>query len=67
MEWCSDWYGDYSSNAQTNPKGTSSGSYRVLRGGSWNDRAGDCRVSSRYNDPIVIFNDDIGFRLVLVP
>ncbi len=25
-EWCSDWYGDYSSSPQTNPKGPSSGS-----------------------------------------
>jgi len=28
-EWCHDWYGDYSSSSQTNPKGVSSGSYRV--------------------------------------
>ncbi len=34
-EWCADWYGDYSSGSQTNPKGPGSGSYRVLRGGSW--------------------------------
>ena len=32
-EWCWDWYGDYSSEAQTNPTGASSGSYRVIRGG----------------------------------
>jgi len=35
-EWCSDWYGAYSSGAQTNPTGPGSGSYRVLRGGAWN-------------------------------
>ena len=35
-EWCWDWYGDYASGTQTNPRGASSGSYRVLRGGSWN-------------------------------
>ncbi len=34
-EWCEDWYGDYSSMDQFNPMGPSSGSYRVLRGGSW--------------------------------
>ncbi len=39
-EWCSDWYGDYGSSAQTNPKGPSSGSYRVQRGGSWRYDAG---------------------------
>ena len=46
-EWCEDWYGSYSSNNQTNPTGPSSGSYRVLRGGSWLDSAGYCRVSYR--------------------
>jgi formylglycine-generating enzyme required for sulfatase activity len=34
-EWCWDWYGNYSSGAQTDPAGASSGSYRVNRGGSW--------------------------------
>jgi formylglycine-generating enzyme required for sulfatase activity len=34
-EWCWDWYGSYSSSAQMDPTGPSSGSYRVLRGGSW--------------------------------
>jgi formylglycine-generating enzyme required for sulfatase activity len=35
-EWCSDWYGPYSANAQTNPRGPVNGKYRCLRGGSWN-------------------------------
>jgi formylglycine-generating enzyme required for sulfatase activity len=34
-EWCADWYGNYSSTPVTNPTGPASGSYRVLRGGSW--------------------------------
>ena len=46
-EWCGDWYGDYSSNAQTNPKGPDSGTYRVSRGGSWLSNARNCRCSSR--------------------
>jgi len=51
-EWCSDWYGNYSSGSQTNPQGPSSGSYRVLRGGSWDDNARFCRVSYRsFNGP----------------
>jgi len=32
-EWCWDFYGSYSSEAQTDPVGASSGSYRVVRGG----------------------------------
>ncbi len=46
-EWCSDWYGDYSSSSQTNPQGPISGSIRVFRGGGWNDYARLCRVSYR--------------------
>ena len=66
-EWCGDWYGRYSSSAQTNPTGPSSGSYRVLRGGSWYYRAGSCRVSFRYSsNPSYRFNFH-GFRVVLVP
>jgi formylglycine-generating enzyme required for sulfatase activity len=64
-EWCSDWYGDYGSGSQTNPKGPSSGSSRVLRGGGWFDIAGECRVSRRVsNDPGARLNLD-GFRLCL--
>lgn len=46
-EWCSDSYGKYSSSSQSNPTGPTSGSYRMRRGGSWNDDAGYCRVSDR--------------------
>lgn len=65
FEWCSDWYGSYSSSAQTNPTGPSSGSYRVLRGGSWNSYAGYCRVSSRSYDYPSSRYDSRGFRVVL--
>ena len=46
-EWCSDWFGDYSSSSITNPTGPSSGSGRVLRGGSRNSSAKGCRVANR--------------------
>ena len=66
-EWCSDWYGGYSAGAQTNPQGPSSGSGRVLRGGSWFSRARYCRVSIRsILDPGDSYNNN-GLRLVLVP
>jgi formylglycine-generating enzyme required for sulfatase activity len=63
-EWCSDWYASsYSSGAQTNPAGASSGTYRVLRGGSWYYNAGSCRVAYRsYNSP-GFRNYNLGFRL----
>lgn len=46
-EWCSDWYGSYSSSSQTNPTGPTTGSSRVTRGGCWNHIARACRVSDR--------------------
>ena len=66
-EWCQDWYGSYSSDAQTNPTGPSSGSYRVLRGGSWITIAWNCRVSYRYFSHPVSRYSDFGFRLVMEP
>ena len=67
-EWCSDWYSSsYSSSSQTNPQGPTSGSYRVLRGGSWGGIAGSCRVAYRdYDYPSNAFNN-YGFRVVCLP
>ena len=66
-EWCSDWYGDYDASSKTNPKGPSSGSFRVLRGGSWDCNPPGCRVSNRFNyiPDARLLNG--GFRLVLAP
>ncbi len=65
-EWCWDWYSSsyYTSSSQTNPRGPSAGSGRVLRGGSWRDTAGYCRVASRYSsyDPDFRYFS-FGFRL----
>ncbi|MDR0895212.1 MAG: SUMF1/EgtB/PvdO family nonheme iron enzyme [Prevotellaceae bacterium] len=46
-EWCSDWYGSYSTSDQTDPDGSSSGSLRVLRGGGWSFNAKYCRSAIR--------------------
>ncbi|WP_370524630.1 formylglycine-generating enzyme family protein [Bacteroides sp. 224] len=64
-EWCADWYGAYSSNAQTNPKGSDTSDFRVNRGGSWYYDAKYCRVSFRdLNTPNSHYYD-LGFRLAL--
>jgi formylglycine-generating enzyme required for sulfatase activity len=65
LEWCSDWYGDYSSSSQTNPVGALSGSYRVFRGGSWVSNAKYCRVSLRFSDSPAFRDYYLGFRLAL--
>ena len=65
-EWCSDWYGSYSSSSQTNPTGPTSGSYRVIRGGGWNFSARVCRVSFRLDHGFPGSHDGWhGFRLVM--
>ena len=64
-EWCQDWYGDYSSSSQRNPKGPASGSNRVLRGGCWSNDARDCRVSNRFSVSPGDRGYILGFRLVL--
>jgi len=60
-EWCWDWYGDYSSVAQTDPMGAVSGVYRVLRGGSWCNSA--TSSASRY-ELFPSVRSVSGFRLV---
>ncbi len=64
-EWCSDWYGDYPTHAQTDPVGPPTGKERVLRGGSWHDPATRCRSSSRSSFEPALRSGDIGFRVVL--
>ena len=62
-EWCQDWYGSYGSAAQTNPTGSASGSYRVIRGGSWLNTAWYCRVSFRNNGTPTSSYGTVGLRL----
>ena len=46
-EWCSDRYHDYPTGDTVDPIGGSHGDMRIVRGGSWFDRASDCRSSAR--------------------
>lgn len=64
-EWCYDWYGSYSSNAQTNPTGPSTGTERVIRGGRWYNDSYYCRVSSRFAYKPNNSETFLGFRLAL--
>ncbi|MCI6563901.1 MAG: formylglycine-generating enzyme family protein [Bacteroidales bacterium] len=64
-EWCNDWKGDYSSGAQTNPKGPYDGSDRVDRGGSWCINAVGCRSSIRSSDSPGYRYGYLGLRLSL--
>ena len=64
-EWCQDWFGSYSSFAQTNPTGPSSGAHRLYRGGSWYTNAVNCRVSKRVSSPAATTASYVGLRLAL--
>lgn len=68
-EWCSDCYGSdyYDISPQTNPRGPSLGSYRVVRGGSWDDIADWCRSAYRSDYNPSCRDGNLGFRCVLAP
>lgn len=63
-EWCRDWYGALAYG--TDPLGVASGSNRVRRGGSWDDRFSHCASSYRnFSNPPSLRVKSIGFRLVM--
>ena len=66
-EWCQDWKGSYAADAQTDPTGPASGTYRVLRGGAWGIGAGHCRSAYRYRGfSPTARNYGVGGRVVCV-
>jgi len=79
-EWCNDWYAlDYYSNSPSiNPQGPENAfvcdwrnnkieqsGAKVIRGGAYNFRNEDCRVSKRYHEEFENTSWDIGFRIAL--
>jgi formylglycine-generating enzyme required for sulfatase activity len=63
FEWCSDWYGDYSSTSVSNTIGPSIGINKVIRGGDYTFSARETRISYRFANSLN--NKGVGFRLVL--
>jgi formylglycine-generating enzyme len=65
-EWCSDWYDAqyYSHSPYENPEGPQSGTYRVIRGGSWYNSARELRCAARQFFRPSRADGFIGFRLV---
>jgi len=63
-EWCDDWFGGYPVGEVTDPKGLTTGEFRVLRGGSFNYGVSRARSSYRLNDLLPSYRDaTFGFRL----
>lgn len=65
-EWCWDWYRSYNIEAQINPSGPETGSYKVLRGGNWSDL--DYYAKNWYRNASLYTaqaRNTYGFRLIL--
>ncbi|WP_442508908.1 SUMF1/EgtB/PvdO family nonheme iron enzyme [Novipirellula sp. SH528] len=68
FEWCYDWVTGYDSGmVHADPTGATSGSNRVIRGGSWSDVGGYCGAASRGSYLPTIRVNACGFRVALVP
>jgi|GEM_PF-299745 len=65
QEWCQDWYGDYSSEAQTDPSGPSYGTDKVDRGGSFYSLPKRSRITNRSFYDINWGNNSVGIRLAI--
>jgi formylglycine-generating enzyme required for sulfatase activity len=65
-EWVQDWYGSgyYSGSPRDNPKGPSSGTHRVARGGGWSAEVESCSTTDREYLIPAGGNNSMGFRLV---
>jgi formylglycine-generating enzyme required for sulfatase activity len=63
-EWCVDYYEPYRGGAKANPRGPSSGSKRVHRGGSWKSRFSSLRTTVRGSNVPSFSCNDLGFRIV---
>lgn len=63
-EWVMDWYSDtyYASSPASDPQGPSSGTYRSLRGGSWNTWDNDLYSANRLGYDPSYADTTIGFR-----
>lgn len=62
-EWCGDGYGQYSSNAQTDPIGPPYSGLRVYRGGGCSIRAELCRIAYRSGGQLGENDKCLGFRI----
>ena len=65
-EWCCDGYDAYPTGSVTDPTGPTSGSYRVIRGGSWFFHAEYCRSAYRGRNAPTIRDGFLGCRVALV-
>jgi len=63
LEWCWDWLGNYSTEANNNPSGPDSGTSRVYRGGCWSFQGNQIRSAYRFGNNPNMRSFLIGFRV----
>src|SRR5437660_12678480 len=63
-EWCLDYYELYRPGAKVNPRGPTTGTKRVHRGGSWKSRFSSLRTTVRSSNVPGFSCNDLGFRIV---
>jgi formylglycine-generating enzyme required for sulfatase activity len=63
-EWVKDWYAEdfYQTSPARDPQGPSRGSFRVLRGGEWNEKSPNVQVSYRGWDDVTYWGPTLGVR-----
>ena len=68
-EWCADWKEDgyYANAPQDDPPGPSGGSYRVIRGGCWDNDPASCGAAIRLAFEPTNCGGNLGFRLAMNP
>lgn len=62
-EWCADWYGNYPSEASTDPAGPESGSGKIVRGGGWVNSGRELRSAVRWYYRPTSKHEHVGFRV----
>jgi len=67
IEWTHDRFSDFEAESLTDPSGSKRDSYRVGRGGSWEQWASNCRSAGRNSYLPTDRVDTMGFRLALSP
>jgi formylglycine-generating enzyme required for sulfatase activity len=63
-EWCWDWHSNYTTSAKTDDRGSSSGNYRIVRGGSWYNGSSYLQVGHRNYAESASQNNSTGLRIV---
>ncbi|MCB5253336.1 MAG: formylglycine-generating enzyme family protein [Candidatus Cloacimonetes bacterium] len=63
-EWCWGSVDPYSTEDQTDPRGSTGGEYRAVRGGSWNHWPESCTISFRGSNFMIGGDSYLGFRVV---